>query len=395
MAQKRDNKSDTKQIVCFAGCDWWYFNRGLFCPQILRRLAEKGYKVLFINNLGMRIPSLKKDRDAIKKIMRKLRSMLRFIKKDKSGMYVFSPISIPLYGSKLGKKLNMFSVEMQIKLTMKALGFKKPLYYINCPPAIEIARNLGCEKYIYERTDLFEAQPGVNKSYIMSLDDELMTNADLALYVNTAMWKKGLEKNKNSMLIGHGVDYDMFSKAHKIETVPEDIASIPGPKIGFFGVIHDKTSDMELLEYIAKALPDMSLVLVGPISTDVSRLREYKNVYFLGKKPYNEVALYGKEFDVSIMPWNKSKWIEHCNPVKIKEYLALGKPIVSTYYPEIEPYKDVVYIADDYQEFVACIRTALKEQDAGMVERRRILVENETWDSKVDAIDRFIENNIF
>jgi glycosyltransferase involved in cell wall biosynthesis len=116
-------------------------------------------------------------------------------------------------------------------------------------------------------------------------------------------------------------------------------------------------------------------------------------VYFLGPKPYEQIPFYGKEFDVAIMPWNRNKWIQFCNPVKIKEYLALGKPVVSTYYPEIEPYSDIVYIAQDNDAFVFRILEALEERDPAKAEERRKRVHNETWDSKVEQIIDFINKN--
>jgi len=380
------------EIICFAGCDWWYHNRGLFCPQVMTRLA-KHHKVLFVNSLGIRIPSVRKDRYAARKIFRKLRSILRFLRKAEDGMYVLSPISVPL-GSRLGRKLNAYSVFLQVKLASVLLGFRKPVIFIGCPPALEVVRKLGQRYLIYQRTDLFEEMPGADRSYIAYLDDELTRSADLILYVNRALCKDGSNKNDNSMLMGHGVDFDLFASAANSKDTPDDIAQVPHPIIGWFGDISDKTSDIALAEHIAKQLPDMSFVFVGPISADVSRLRQFNNVYFLGHKPYEQVPSYGKEFDVAIMPWNKNKWIEFCNPVKTKEYLALGKPIVSTYYPEIEPYSDIVYIARDYDDFVSCIRKAVKENDPAKVQERRKRVKNETWDSKVEQFRAAVEKGL-
>jgi glycosyltransferase involved in cell wall biosynthesis len=380
-------------IVCFAGSDWWYHNQGLFCPQVVKRLA-KDHVVLYINSLGMRTPSLTKGRDAIRKIFRKLRSMIKFLRKVDENIYVFSPVSVPVLGDTFSKKLSALAVLSQVKLVMMFLGFKNPVFYVGCVPAYDIVKKLERSYLIYERTDLFEEMPGINKEYIISLDRELATSADLVLYVNKALWKEGLQNNKNSILIGHGVDFERFAKAEETGYVPEDIAELPKPVIGFFGDITEDVCDFSLLEYTAKTLTDVSLVLVGPISSNVTPLKRYKNIYFLGPKLYEEIPHYGKVFDVAIMPWKKNKWIEFCNPVKVKEYLALGKPIVSMYYPEIEPYSDVVYVAHNYEEFVSCIRTALKENDPGMIYKRREKVKNETWDSKVEQIKTFMERDL-
>jgi glycosyltransferase involved in cell wall biosynthesis len=277
---------------------------------------------------------------------------------------------------------------------MAWLGFVKPIFYIGCPPAWEVVKRLERRYLIYEKTDLFEEMPDSNKNYIASLDRELAESADLVLYVNKAMWKQGKAKNENSILLGHGVDFEAFSQAEKSNHVPDDIALVHKPIVGFFGDITADVCDFALLEYMAKELPNMSLVLIGTTSSDVSGLRVHNNVYFLGHKPYEQIPNYGKVFDVAIMPWKRNKWIEFCNPVKIKEYLALGKPVVSIYYPEIEPYSDIVYVAKDYEQFVSYVRNAVVENDIVLKIARRKRVENETWDSKVKQIIHHIENGI-
>lgn len=387
------NTKIKRDLICFAGCDWWYHNRGLFCPQVMKRLA-KDYRVLFINSLGIRVPSLKKDKHALKKIFRKLFSVARFLRKTDDGMYVFSPLSMPFLKSKLCRRFNEFFLLCQIKFIIALIRLKKPIFYVGCITAFEIVKKMSRQFLIYERTDLFEEMPGTDKNYISSLDMDLSESADLVLYVNRALWEEGVKKNRNSMLIGHGVDFEIFANAEESNFIPEDIKDIPKPIVGFFGEISTKTSDLMLLEHIARQLSEMSLVLVGPISADVSVLRTYKNIYFLGQKKYEEIPHYGKVFDVAIMPWNKNKWIEFCNPVKVKEYLALGKPVVSTYYPEIEPYSDIIYVAHDYNQFVSHIRKAVEENNIGLRLARREKVKFETWDSKVEQIKAFIEKGL-
>jgi glycosyltransferase involved in cell wall biosynthesis len=380
-------------LVCFAGCDWWYHNRGLFCPQIMRRLA-KNYRILFVNSLGMRVPSLRKDKHALRKIFRKVRSICRCVRQTDDGMSVLSPVSVPWFGSALSRKLNASFVALQIRMAMWALRIKQPVFYVNCLPALEVIRGWPRRLLIYERTDLFEEMPGADKQYIAALDRELIKSADLVLYVNRQLFEQGLDLNRNSLLIGHGVDVELFVHASQNGDPPADMKGIPGPIVGYFGDVSEKTSDLNLLEYVAQSLRHVSLVFIGSISTDVSGLSSHPNVYFLGQKPYLEIPSYGAQFDVAIMPWNQNRWIEFCNPIKLKEYLALGKPVVTTYYPEIEPYKDLVYVARNYEEFVAAIRTALDEDDPAKVDQRHDMVRNETWDSKVTVIRNFIEEHM-
>jgi glycosyltransferase involved in cell wall biosynthesis len=130
----------------------------------------------------------------------------------------------------------------------------------------------------------------------------------------------------------------------------------------------------------------MSFVFVGEASSDIDGLQKRKNVWLLGKKPYEQVPHYGKCFDVAIMPWQQNRWIEVCNPIKLKEYLALGKPIVSTPFLELEKYQDVVYRAGSPKEFADGIKKALVEDNYERIAIRRKKVQASTWDSKVELI---------
>ncbi len=372
-------------LICFADSDWWYHNRGLFAAQVMPRIA-KHYKVLFVNSLGFRVPSLKRDRSALKKIARKLRSMLRLLRRTKEGMYVFSPLCLPVFDRPVSGALWRFLLLLQIRICMLVLGMKKPILYIGCPTAWEVVKQLRWDCLVYQKTDVFEEAPGGNQPYIRALDEALTTNADLILYVNSALCREGEAKNKNCQLVGHGVDFDLFARAEREEYVPEDIRSISRPIVGFFGDITDDVCDFELITRVAEALPHASVVMVGPVSSDVSNLKQCSNIFFLGQKPYDEIPHYGKMFDVAIMPWKKNRWIEFCNPIKTKEYLALGKPIVSTWYPELAPYVDVVYAAHEHDEFVEMVGKALVEDEPDMRDKRRRVVQDETWDKKVEQI---------
>ena len=253
-AKKKNNNANIS-IVCFAGCDWWYHNRGLFCPQIMTRLA-KYYNVLFVNSLGMRVPSLKKDKHAFRKIFRKLKSITKYYRQINPNFNIISPLSIPSSNLIL-TSLNHKFLLWQIKWMMKKLGIRNPIYYIGCPPAIDIVKELHPSYIIYERTDLFSEMPGINKEYITSLDQELARNSNLVLYVNQAMYEEGIKYNSGSMCIGHGVDYDIFANAYHNPFIPADIKNIKKPIVGFFGDISTKTSDFDLIEFTIKNASDL------------------------------------------------------------------------------------------------------------------------------------------
>jgi glycosyltransferase involved in cell wall biosynthesis len=182
------------------------------------------------------------------------------------------------------------------------------------------------------------------------------------------------------------VDYKMFAEAQKDPHKPDDIAGIKGPIVGFFGGIDDHTSDVPFLEKVVELLSEMSFVFIGKASSDCSGLKSHSNVLMLGQKLYQEIPSYGRCFDAAIMPWRQNRWIEACNPVKLKEYLALGKPVISTPFPQLQEYKDVVYQAGTPEEFSAKIKQAITEDCPRLISARRERVRNQTWDSKAQLV---------
>lgn len=112
----------------------------------------------------------------------------------------------------------------------------------------------------------------------------------------------------------------------------------------------------------------------------------------LGQRPYEQIPFYGKCFDVAIMPWKQNRWIQGCNPIKLKEYLALGRPVVSTPFPELLKYREVVYTAKSPAEFAACIERALTDDNADRIVARRKKVQNSSWDNKAEIVLALVFN---
>jgi glycosyltransferase involved in cell wall biosynthesis len=184
--------------------------------------------------------------------------------------------------------------------------------------------------------------------------------------------------------VDHGVDVELFERAaSRSDLPPADVERIPRPRIGFVGGIDDHTFDSDLFESVARSLPDLSFVLVGASSID-RPWRRLPNVHLLGRRPYAEVPAYMAACDVLIMPWKSNSWIEACNPVKLKEYLAAGKPVVSTWFPQLAAYEGCVTVARDDAGFSRAIREALRHPPEPKKLRDR--VRSDSWDSRAERI---------
>jgi glycosyltransferase involved in cell wall biosynthesis len=185
---------------------------------------------------------------------------------------------------------------------------------------------------------------------------------------------------RSAEFIDHGCDFDAFAAAGRDPaSEPADVAPIPRPRIGFVGGIDAHTFDPELFLGVARALPEARFVLVGGCSLPEG-WADLPNVHLLGKRDYEQVPGYMAAADVLIMPWNRNDWIQACNPVKLKEYLAVGRAIVSTPFPELDRFEGLVRVADNAGDFAGSVREALdRPHDPGPGRAR---VESETWEAK-------------
>lgn len=370
-----------QSVVCFGGEDWWYHNRGHVDMQIMRRFSAR-QKVLYVNSLVMQKPRLGGNARMWMKIRRKFKSLLRGMSRVDANFYVYTPIVLPIHHVPLLSRLNRGGIGFQVSRAMRRLSMERPIVWVACPVACEAALALPRRALVYQRTDRFEEFPGVDHDQISACDRTLKREADVTVFVNRSLYGEEAHLCRNAVLLDHGVDYDLFSRAEADPRVPDEMKGLRHPIVGFFGGIDGHTSDIPFITEVARMSPDLTFVFVGAVSVDVSGLSSLPNVVMIGKRPYEEIPHYGKCFDVCIMPWRQNRWVEACNPIKLKEYLALGKPVVSTPFRELDHYQGLVYVSREPGDFAANLRLALSEDDADRRAARRARVKDHTWEAK-------------
>jgi hypothetical protein len=212
------------------------------------------------------------------------------------------------------------------------------------------------------------------------------------VYVNRRLFERERAGVRDAQYIGHGVDFDHFASARPEPRPfpPQAIVDLPRPIVGFYGALDDYTVDLELLIKTARKIAPATLLIIGPKVMDISRLVAEPNVRYLGPVPYAELPKYAAAFDVALMPWLQNDWIAGCNPIKLKEYLALGFPVVTIRFPELQKYEGLVYGADSHDEFLAKVGWALQERDPGAVARRREAVQADSWDALADRCGQLL-----
>jgi glycosyltransferase involved in cell wall biosynthesis len=367
-------------IVCIGGEDWWYHNRGHFDFQIMRRLA-RDWPVLFVNSLGVRMPSLKENKVFVGRIARKLRSLAQGVVNVENGFWVFSPLSVP---GETGQRLSGWALGPQIRIAAARAGIRRPLVWMHCPAGAGLIDDFADAPIMLQRTDRFESFPEGDPALIGRQLAALKARADLVVYAAPHLMAEEAGSVRRQLLVTHGVDHDAFVAAGVARgPEPDDVKAIAHPRVGFVGGIDAHTFDPPLLLEVARRLPDVRFVLVGGSSLPEGWC-PLPNVHQLGRKPYAEVARYMAAMDVLVMPWNDSPWIRACNPIKLKEYLAVGRPVVTTDFPALDGWRDLVRVASGPAAFAEAIRAALTEPfDPGEARRRTSV---ESWDAKAALV---------
>lgn len=234
---------------------------------------------------------------------------------------------------------------------------------------------------------------------LLARQDALLARADLVFAGGPSIRNGVLSRRSDTYLFPSGVEQEHFARALAPRLpLPADVATLPRPIVGFFGVIDERT-DLPLLARAATERPDWSWVLVGPVTKITpDRLPRLPNLYYVGKRDYNDLPAYLKAFDVAMMPFALNEATRSISPTKTLEYMAAHKPIVSTSVRDVVGlYGSIVRIADGPKAFVAAVEAALGEDQparARREQRERALLVHSSWDAIVDAMHALIEDRL-
>lgn len=379
-----------KNIIYFSND--WRTDHKTSSHHIARELLKEN-KILYIETGGMRKPQAS-GRD-IKRIFSRLILWLKGVRKLEKNLYIYSLIIFPSH-NRLARALNTYLNVFMIRFACIKYKFNQPILWFVAPHIAYFLDYLPKNLVVYYCTDKVSQMPGVNIAAIEAMEDKLLKQANLVFATAQHLLDRLNEKNlnKNIFYSPHAVDYQHFAKAQdKPLTLAQELKELRHPIIGYVGLL-ERWIDIELIGYIAKQRPNWSVVLIGRVAVNIDELKKENNIYFLGVKPYEQLPNYMKNFDVCISPFRINELTKSVNPIKLKEYLASGKPIVSSGLPEIEKFKDMVEIADSYEEFVNKIQDVLINDNQEKIRIRMEFVSQDSWPNRVEKISQIIEDSL-
>jgi len=356
-------------IICLSHLKW---ERTLFQrPQQIMKQLSKSHKVIYVASCG--------TKEFVKSVLKgKIKD---YVGRYNENLFYLNLPYLPFTKHiKLFQKL-MYNISSFIaKYLSKRFKYKSTYLWLYYPVYIDYLNRFQYKKLIYDCMDLFRGFK-TSLENVQDQENRLLKKADIVFTGGKSLQKSKEGINPKTYCFPSGVEYGHFYKATLSETtIPDDIKDIKHPILGYFGAV-DERIDYNLINYICEKRPDWSVVFIGPLVFYEFVPVDQSNFHYLGRKNYDELPNYLKAFDVCLMPFVISELTLHISPTKTPEYLAGGKPVVSTAIPDvIEDYSDVVKITNDYDEFIEKCEQALVDKNEDLSEKIRSKAEAKSWE---------------
>jgi glycosyltransferase involved in cell wall biosynthesis len=360
----------------------------------MRKFARAGNKVIFVNSISMGLPGLA-HKDLLPRIRRKLGSYSKLARQTDEGITVVSPASLPFYGSAIARAINRRAISAQINRLARSRDLSKPILWIAIPTAAEMIGTLDESVVVYHVSDKYDANTmdhATDPALIRRLHEQAIDAADLVFYSGRKLFDEATRGRERSYLLEQGVDFEHWRHVGdgSIAVAPE-IERIPRPRLGYFGAIEPWLVDQELIKRAARERPEWQWIFIGNRSRGLET-ESLPNTHFLAPVPYADLPAYAAGFDVCVLPWEtEQSFTSYGSAIKVREYLATGKPVVISPLPEYEPMKDVLRIARTRDDFLRLVEEALQENDPAASSRRQTAVANGTWDARAEWVSELIE----
>jgi glycosyltransferase involved in cell wall biosynthesis len=370
-----------KTIICFAS--------GYDAPptskhHVMHLLAERN-TVLWVNYHASRMPTASSS--DLRYIMLKLLQVASGMKQPRPNFYVLTPLVIPLPSSALARRINRRLLILQIRMALARVRTGPVQVWSFTPDVAYALGHFHEEKVVYYCVDDHASFSGYDRHQVLRDEEALCRRADLVVTTSMALQEAKAAWNPNTILVPHGVDYDHFSRAVTEDLpCPPDLAAIPKPRLGFFGLIRDWV-DLDLLAKVATRQPDWHFVLIGDADSrvNIGRFKNVTNMHFLGRRPYAVLPAYCRHLDAGLIPFKINDLTVAVNPIKLREYLCAGLPVISTPLPEVRRYADCVELAETAANFELAVKKCLGSQDS-FREKRMAAMSKETWAGKIEQI---------
>jgi exopolysaccharide biosynthesis WecB/TagA/CpsF family protein len=380
-----------QQIVLLANNDWAQdFGSGRVTSKahLVRHLAREN-DVLYVESVGLRSPTASARH--LRKIAGKLRRFTAGLRQEGARIWVGNPLILP-WAPERTRLLNTAALQLWLAWALARLGWRRPILWHFHPTMHRYLAALPRRLEIYSCVDDHAAFAGVDSAYVRRWEERLIRRADLVLTTAESLYQRCRALTPRAERFPHGVDVEHFSAALGTPVLPADIEAIPPPRIGYVGLLSRDYVDLELIRRTALLLPEFSFVLIGDqYAEELAPLRDVRNVHLVGPRPYAELPRCLAGMAACLIPYRLNEINRSCNPLKLREYLAAGRPVVATPLEEIRGYAPHVRLAATPEEFAAALREAVAEDHPEAARARAAHVAGESWGARFAWLDRRLD----
>jgi glycosyltransferase involved in cell wall biosynthesis len=382
-------------IIYMAGHDYNLSDCKISTDHIAYQLSKYN-RVLFVESIGLRKPQL--NRNDLSRIGRKIKRFFQLFRKINNNFYVCTPLSIPGHQNAFVQKLNEILLVIFLRTISVVLRIRKPILIVFLPSMSGVIGKVGEILSAYYCTDEHSEFPGVDREAIRRMERSMLEKVDLGFATSLQILEKKKKINPGFYLSIHGVDYDHFSRAQDSHLkVPNEIMHLRRPVIGYFGAI-DKWMDLELIDFLIRQKREWTYLFIGKTVVDIARFVNEPNIHFIGQRPFSELPGYGKLFDVAIIPFVTNELTRYVFPIKLKEYLSMGKPVVSSAIPPVEKFSlenpGVIQVGYNHGDFLKKIELSISSDSNELIRIRQQTVNKDTWEARAEEIGAIIENHL-
>ena len=352
---------------------------------LMRRFMDRN-RVIWVETIGMRRPRL-----SVYDIKRAIGKIRRVFLQPKgppnpelrpAGLSVISPLMIPFHDLKWVRNFNEWNLARAIRRELGRRGIRDFGHLTTVPLAAGLAARIGARFTVYYCMDDWKNWPGLLGDCIPEWEKRLVAESDLIVATSEELARTMRATSKPSVFLPHGVDVEHFARASR-----------PGPwtparRLTYFGLLDERT-DQVMLKAVADSRADATIEIIGPVQADISMLRSIPNVRFRGAVPYRELPEALKEADVLLLPYRLDTLAKSINPLKIRECLATGKPVVAMALQEVGSLPGLL-VAQTPEHFVALCQDLIDGKLTPRSENLAPLLSDSSWERRAEVLSKYL-----
>jgi glycosyltransferase involved in cell wall biosynthesis len=385
-----------RPVVLFSTADWfwpYWTNK----QHIASRLAARGFRVLYVESIGLRRPGM--NPTDLARIWNRLCRAVRPIGEVQTNLWVLSPLTIPaVHAPWLEHLVNVRPLQIRIKAWLRRTGGGAPIVWTYHPYMLAVSGALSPAAIVYHCVDDLSAVPGIDGPAFVQAERELLSRCDQVFTTSPVLQERcaAIAPGRTDYF-GNVADIAHFGAAREDGPIPPELDAIPRPRLAYLGVLSDFKVDFALVERAAALRPDWHFVFIGDEregqhSQALARLRSYANVHCLGWRPYSELPRYLRGIDVALLPSLINDYTRAMFPMKFFEYLAAGRPVVGTRLPALAEFATLYRQADTPQTMIEAISAAIASPRDMTLPIGHPLLQSHSWDARIDAmLDRLTD----